>query len=55
VKGFYKCLADDRNRMTVSISFSGRRILGKSAINQGYEFILTNVQNPPSMAPSSAF
>jgi hypothetical protein len=41
--------------MTLQLSFSWRRILIDSPIDSGFDFILTNVQNPPSMAPSSAF
>jgi len=34
--------------MTVSLAFS-------SAIRRGYEFLLNNIQNAPSMAPTSQF
>ena len=30
-------------------------MLGEAPINKGFEFMLTNVINPPSMAPSGQF
>lgn len=41
--------------MIVSLAFTGRRILASSPVGRGYEFILTNIQNAPSMAPTSQF
>jgi hypothetical protein len=53
VRGFTKCLFERPNKMTVQFVFAGRRILGEVGINSGFEFMLTNIVNPPSMAPSS--
>lgn len=42
--------------MTIVFAFSsGRRILGSVGINQGFTFLLMNILNPPSMAPTNAF
>lgn len=56
VRGFYKCSQDKikTNVMSVSLAFS-QRILAPSSIGRGYEFLLTNIQNAPSMAPTSQF
>jgi hypothetical protein len=40
------------NKMTIAFVFAGRRVLGEVAVNKGFEFMLTNIINPPSMAPS---
>lgn len=37
--------------MKISFSFSK----GEISLNQGFEFMLMNITNPPSMAPSSSF
>jgi hypothetical protein len=55
VRGFYSCQYQAPNKMILSMSFTGRRILASSSINQGFSFMLTNIQNPPSMAPTSLF
>jgi hypothetical protein len=41
--------------MTITFIFAGRRVLGEVAVNKGFEFMLTNIVNPPSMAPSGQF
>jgi len=41
--------------MTIAFIFAGRTVLGEAAINKGFEFMLTNIFNPPSMAPSGQF
>jgi hypothetical protein len=41
--------------MNIAFVFAGRRVLAEAAINKGFEFMLTNIVNPPSMAPSGQF
>lgn len=58
VKGFYKCKFDSPNKMTIAFMFSRGlrgRMLGSIAAGGGFDFMLVNLTNPPSLAPTSQF
>jgi hypothetical protein len=55
IRSFYKCKYSSPNKMTVAFSFSKstRRNLGSVSANSGFDFMIQNITNPASMAPSS--